>query len=409
MKDRALRDYDVVVWGATGFTGRLVAEHLSETYGADGGLRWAIAGRNQAKLEEVKRALGPGASQLDLLYADARDERSLAALAGQTRVVCTTVGPYAEHGAPLVAACVEQGTDYCDLCGETPWMQQMIDLHHEAAEQSGARIVTSCGFDSIPSDCGVAFLDAQAKQRSGHPCRRIALRVEHLRGGLSGGTTASMFSTLADARQNPRAASVLRNPYALNPPGARSGPDGPDLAGVAFDEALGAWLAPFIMASVNTRVVRRSNALLGYTYGRDFRYEEAMLVGKGARGRIKATAVSLGLAAFVAGAALTPGLIRPLLPGLGQGPSRGKRESGSFSCLLVGHQVDGSLLKARVTGNRDPGYGATSRILGESAVCLAQDIGAATAGGLLTPAAAMHAELIPRLIDKAGLTFEIVP
>lgn len=408
MRDKASRTYDVVVWGATGFTGRLVAEYLLEAYGTDDSLRWAIAGRSRAKLEEVRRALGPRASRLDTLSADASDERSLEALAARTRVVCTTVGPYAEYGSRLVAACVRQGTDSCDLCGEPIWMQRMIDEHHDAARESGARIVNSCGFDSIPSDCGVAFLNDFTKRQTGLPCSRVALRVEHMRGGMSGGTIASLLGALAEVRRNPSSALAFADPYSLNPAEARSGPDGPDLERAAFDEDLGAWITPFIMASINTRIVRRTNALLGYPYGADFRYEEALLVGKGAWARLEAHAVSLGLAAFVRSATLAPGLARQLLPRPGQGPSRERRESGSFSMLLVGRKVDGGLVQARVSGKRDPGYGCTSRMLGESAVCLARDFPAEAPGGLLTPASAMQEQLLPRLREKAGLTLEIL-
>ncbi len=408
MEPKNLRAYHVVVWGATGFTGKLVAEYLLQTYGTRGDLHWAIAGRNRAKLEDLKRALGESANDLDVLVADANDEASLDVLTSQAAVICTTVGPYAAYGSKLVAACVRQGTDCCDLCGEPIWMRRMIDQHHEAAKVSGARIVNACGYDSIPSDCGVAFLNAYARQKTGYPCRRIAFRFEQaVHGDMSGGTIASAFSTQADARRNRSSASILKDPYALNPPRERSGPDGRDLARVAFDVDLDAWISPFAMAFINTRIVRRTNALLGYPYGRDFRYEEAVLAGKGTRGRVKAHLATVVLGAFAAGITRTPRLVRPLLPRPGQGPSRERRETGSFSILLVGQSLDGKTIKARVTGKRDPGYGCTSRMLGESAVCLARDSTPA-AGGILTPASAMQEQLLPRLVANAGLTFEVV-
>jgi short subunit dehydrogenase-like uncharacterized protein len=408
MKAMKQRAYDVVVWGATGFTGRLVAEYLLETYGT-GNLRWAIAGRDRAKLEATRNSLGAGGSTLPLLLANAEDESSLDALASQTRVVCTTVGPYAEHGSKLVAACVRQATDYCDLTGETLWMRRMIEQHHGAAQRSAVRIVHACGFDSIPSDCGVAFLNAFAVEQTGRPCFRIALRVERFRGAVSGGTVASIFALLAELKRDPTAVAVFQDPYALNPAGERSGPDGADLARAAFDADLDAWVAPFVMANPNARVVGRTNAVLGFPYGRDFRYEEATLVGGGAAGRFKAHATSLRFAAVFGASAVAPRLVRPLLPAPGEGPDREQRETGSFSLLLVGHAVDGSVLKARVAGNRDPGYGSTSRMLAESAVCLAHDPVNEIGGGILTPASALQRHLLPRLIGKAGLTFEILP
>jgi short subunit dehydrogenase-like uncharacterized protein len=409
MKAKNQRPYDVVVWGATGFTGRLVAEHLLETYGAGGELRWAIAGRDRGKLEATRDSLGEGARTLPLILANAEDDESLDALAGQTRVVCTTVGPYAQHGSKLIAACVRRGTDSCDLTGEPLWMRRMIDQHHEAAQRSGARIVNACGFDSIPSDCGVAFLNAFAVEKTGHPCTRIALRVEDMQGAVSGGTVASTFDMLAELKSSPTAAQVFQDPYSLNPAGERSGPDGPDLIRAAFDADLDAWVAPFVMENPNSRIVRRTNALLGYPYGRDFRYGEATLTGAGAAGRLKAYATTMGFAAFFGAATLAPRLVRAFLPSPGEGPSREQRETGSFAFLLVGHAVDGAVLKARVTGDRDPGYGATSRMLAESAVCLAKDLTSETRSGILTPAAAMQKELLPRLTGNAGLTFEVLP
>lgn len=408
MSDRSLRKYDVVLWGATGFTGRLVADYLLSTYGVAGSLRWAIAGRSLAKLEAVRTALGDAAKSLDLLVADADDQSSLEILARQSRVICSTVGPYTFYGDPLVAACVQTGTDYCDLAGEALWIQRMVDRHHDAARLSGARIVCSAGFDSIPSDFGVAFLSAHVQATTGKPCSRIGLRVESMVGAFSGGTVAAMLEVQRTMRSDPAGAAVLRDPYSLNPEGQRSGPDGPDLVSAAFDSDLNVWLAPFIMEGINTRIVRRTNALLGYPYGREFRYSEATMMGPGVGGWLAAQAMSAGLAAFVGAATYTPRLLRPLLPSPGEGPSLAAREKGSFSLLFVGETAEGRLIKARVQGNRDPGYGATSRMLGESAVCLAKDISPDVAGGILTPVSAMQKELLPRLMSKAGINFEIV-
>lgn len=409
MNDQSFQKYDVVVWGATGFTGTLVAEYLLQAYGIDQGLRWAIAGRNREKLEAVRRSLGASASSLDLLEADARDQRSLDVLVRQAKVICSTVGPYARYGGPLAAACVRAGTDYCDLAGEPLWIQRMIDEHHDAAQASGARLVCSCGFDSIPSDCGVAFLVEHVRRTTGQSCSRIALRVEHSNGTMSGGTVAAILDTVRTIRTDSVGAAVLADPYSLNPVGERSGPDGPDLRGAAFDDKLGVWVFPFLMEGINTRVVRRTNALLGYPYGKKFRYSEAVIAGEGLQGRLKAVSTSLILAGFMRGLTYAPGLVRPLLPRPGQGPSKSQQERGSFSMLLVGEREDGGLAKLRVTGNRDPGYGCTSRMLGESAVCLAKDVARDLPGGVLTPATAMQKELVPRLIKRAAMDFEVLP
>lgn len=413
MNDKRSRPFDVIVFGATGFTGKLVVEHLLATYGIDQQLRWGIAGRDYQKLEAVRSDLHASGARgslgtLPLLFGDATDERSLRELVAQTRVVCSTVGPYAKYGSKLVAACVELGTDYCDLAGEAQWIRQMIDQHHEAAAQSGARITHCCGFDSIPSDLGVWFLQCHAQATTGTPCTRVALRVEGMSGGTSGGTIASVFSTLAAARENPEVRALLSDPYALNPSGERSGPDKTESLRSTFDPDLGAWVSPFIMAGINTRVVRRSNALLGYPWGKDFRYEEAMLSGGGAPGWLKAQASSLAWMAFVAGALVAPRALQRLLPQPGHGPDQARRNEGSFSLLLSGHTPKGTQLRARVTGERDPGYGTTSRMLGEAAVCLATDVAPDLSGGILTPTAAMAQHLLPRLTQKAGLRFVVV-
>ncbi len=402
------REFDVVLWGATGFTGRLVAEHLRERHGVGGRLRWALGGRSRAKLESVRDAL-PEASALPLIVGDAGDEEFVRSLAARTRVVCTTVGPYARYGSPLVAACARGGTHYCDLTGELPWMRRMIDAHQKEAEGSGARVVHACGFDCIPSDLGVFFLQREMRARHGGPCARIKLRVAGFRGGVSGGTAASMVELVTEAAADPAVRRLLADPYGLNPEGERHGPDGPDQAGPAHDPDFG-WTAPFVMAAVDTRVVRRTNALLGYPYGEDFRYDEATLTGDGPAGWIKAVGLSAGIGAALGAAAVGPlrrGLAR-LLPDPGEGPSAEQRESGYFDLRLHGaHPMEpGLALRARVTGDRDPGYGATARMLGEAAVCLARDE-LAVGGGFWTPAAAMGEPLLRRLEAHAGLTFAL--
>ena len=407
---QANRKFDVVVYGATGFTGALVAEYLLARYGCDRELRWAIAGRSREKLEALKQQLGEAASPLEILVADSADRTALAELAGCTRVVLTTVGPYALYGSTLVAACVDAGTDYCDLAGEVQWIRRMVDRHHERAGTTGARIVHCCGFDSIPMDMGVYFLQEEARRRCGATCQSIALFVKATRGSASGGTLASMINIIREARQDRETARILANPYALNPPGEREGPDGRDQQKVAFDDDAGCWTAPFVMAGVNTRVVRRSHALAGYPWGRDFRYREAVMTGTGAGGWLKGSLMTLALGALVLGISFSPTrrlLERFFLPSPGEGPGPEAREAGFFNLMQVGRLPDGTTIRTRITGDRDPGYGSTSKMLAESAVCLAKDQ-LATTGGVLTPSAAMGGALLQRLRDNAGLTFEVI-
>ena len=404
------REFDLVLMGATGFTGRLVAEHLLARHGTDGTVKWALAGRNQAKLEEIRTGLGDGAADLPLITADSHDRESLDALVQRTRVVCTTVGPYALHGSALVAACCAHGTDYCDLSGEVPWMRKIIDQHAGAAEKSGARIVHCCGFDSIPSDLGVWFLQEAAKEKFGRPLERVRLRVKAAKGGLSGGTFASMLNIVEESRRDPETAKILKNPFALCPPDARKGPRQPYVSGPEFDAAIGSWMAPFIMAAINTRVVHRANALQDFAYGQDFRYDEAVLTGKGFGGRAKATMVSLGMGAFALGSAMGPtraALKKMVLPKPGEGPSPEQRQAGFFNIIVEGRTAEGETLRARVRGDRDPGYGSTSRMIGEAAVSLACDIGDEVAGGFWTPATALNGKLLERLATHAGVTFEL--
>ncbi len=404
------RELDVIVYGATGFTGRLVAEYLVREYGIDRDLRWAIAGRSKARLDQVRAGLGEAAGTLPVIVADGDDGDALASMAGRTRVVLTTVGPYALYGSKLVGACVSAGTDYCDLAGEVQWIRRMIDAHQASADDSGARIVHCCGFDSIPMDMGVWFLQDEVKRRHGAYCERIALYVKATKGGPSGGTLASIANLIEEARKDREIAKILTHPYSLNPEGEREGPDDYDQSKVLFDEDAGSWTAPFIMAGVNTKVVRRSNALAGYPYGRDFRYREAVLTGKGVGGWLKGNSMTLGIGSLMLGMSLSPTrrfLQRFVLPKPGEGPDRETRETGFFNLMQIGHLPDSTQVRTRIAGDQDPGYGSTSKMLAESAVCLARD-NLDTPGGVWTPAAAMGRSLLDRLVGKAGLTFEII-
>lgn len=409
------RRFDIVLFGATGFTGKLVAEYLVRNYAASD-VRLALAGRSREKLAEVRDTLGridPRAAGLELLVADSQDSASLEAVARQTEVVCTTVGPYAHHGSKLVAACVQHGTDYCDLTGETQWIRRMIDAHQTEAARTGARIVHCCGFDSIPSDLGTLLLQEHAAAHHGAPCQEVKLFVTTMRGGVSGGTIASMLNILEEAGRDPEVRRILGNPYGLNPDGERRGPDGQDQRGVRRDPDLPGFTAPFVMAAINTRVVRRSNALLGYRYGRDFRYSEAQGFPLNARGLLTATGMTLGIAGFLAASMLSPTralLQQRVLPKPGQGPDEAARKAGKFTVRLVGkgeHAGQPYVVRAQVKGTSDPGYGETAKMLSESALCLALDGAQLSApGGILTPASGMGMRLVERL-RSAGMTFEI--
>jgi short subunit dehydrogenase-like uncharacterized protein len=403
------RQYDLVVWGASGFTGRLVVEYLVKKYPLGGDLRWAVAGRDRSKLESVLAEVPGSDQQPPIIIADSHDEASLQKLTGSTRVILTTVGPYASYGSELVAACVRNGTHYCDLAGEVQWMRAMIDRHQKGAVASGAHIVPSCGFDSIPSDLGVFCLQNHAMEQYGEPCDEITLLVKAMKGGASGGTVASMLTALDQAQQDRDIAKILFDPYALNPEGERDGPDGPDQSSVEFNADAGVWTGPFIMAAVNTRIVRRSNALRGYPYGRDFRYREATITGSGAGGWCKSALLTAGLGTFMLASSIAftrKTIIPRLVPKPGEGPTAVQRENGFFNLQLIGKLADGKLLRLRVKGDRDPGYGSTSKMLTESAVCLAKNK-LDVAGGFWTPASAMGSQLLERLRKNAGLSFEL--
>jgi short subunit dehydrogenase-like uncharacterized protein len=402
------RTFDLIVFGATGFTGRLVAEYLNTTYGVDGDVSWAMAGRNLDKLAEVRRLIG-APDALPLIAADASDAAALAGLVRRAKVIITTVGPYQRHGEALVTACAQAGTDYVDLCGEPGWMAQMIPRLDAPARASGARVVFSCGFDSIPFDLGVVFLQDEALHRFGKPLRQVHGRVRTMKGGMSGGTLASALATIEQMGRDPVLARTMADPFALTP-GFR-GPPQPEGEAAAYDELAHCWTAPFIMAAINTKNVHRTNALRGHPWGRDFVYDERMATGDGAVGKQRAKA--LARATWVQNALLGFGPTRTLLsrfalPKPGEGPGRQKRDNGRYDVLFVGQTADGRTLRASVKGDRDPGYGSTSKMIAETALCLVTDIGRdATGGGVWTPGAAMGLALASRLQARAGLTFAI--
>ncbi len=382
------REFDLIVYGATGYTGRLVAEYLVQRYGADASLKWAMAGRSHGKLREVRGEVDP-LEATPIIVADAEDPASLKAMAARARCVLTTVGPYQLYGEPLVAACVETGTDYVDLCGEPAWMRAMIDKYDAAAKKSGARIVFSCGFDSIPFDLGVWFTQEEAMKEFGAPAREIKCRVRAMKGKFSGGTAASLKATMAAAFKDPSIIELLKSPFALTP--GHEGAKQP--SGSKPVEENGVWMAPFIMAPINTKNVHRSNFLMNHPYGKDFLYSEMMMTGAGAQGETIAKAV-----------AADTSLMGEDAPKPGEGPTKEERDTGFYDVLFTGETARGEKIWTFCKGDRDPGYGSTSKMIAESAICLVRDR-ADTPGGVWTPAAAMGRALLKRLEANAGLSF----
>ena len=386
------REFDVVVFGASGYTGKLVAEYIQSEYGENGSVKWAIAGRNREKLEGIREELGLSAD-LSILEVDSNDQDSLNAMTSSTKCVLTTVGPYQLYGSNLVESCAKNGTDYVDLTGEPGWMYEMINAHKETAQASGARIVFSCGFDSIPFDLGVYFVQQAAKDKFGKPAQHVRGRVKAMNGEFSGGTIASLGATMATLKKKPELIKVLANPFSLTE--GFEGPAQLDDSKVLLDEKINMWVAPFVMAPINTKNIHRSNALLDHQYGEDFCYDEMMIAGEGEEGKQIADAM---ISANPMGGDNVP---QP-----GEGPSKESREQGNYDVLFFADLGEESI-EARVTGDMDPGYGSTSKMITESAICLIQDC-TDLPGGIYTPAPAMGDKLIHRLVKKAGLTFDII-
>lgn len=385
------RQYDVIIYGASGFTGRLVAEYLNAEYGGSD-LKWAMAGRSREKLTAVRSEMGIP-SDIPLIAADATDAASLDAMVKQTKAMITTVGPYQNFGEPLVKACVEAGTDYVDLSGEPLWMKDMIAVYDDAAKESGARIVHSCGFDSIPFDLGVYYTQEAAKAEFGAPCKEIRGRVRKMKGTFSGGTAASFKETMVRIAKDPTQLSALKSSFSLSD--GFEGPRQPAGHKVKYEEDLKSWAAPFIMASINTKNIHRSNALMGHAYGEDFLYSEMLLTGDGEQGEAMANHVT------------TDDSMAKNPPKPGEGPSKEARETGFYDVMYVGETAQGQTIVTSVAGDKDPGYGSTSKMIAEAAICLARDVSRdETGGGVLTPAPAMGAKLIKRLTAHAGLTFK---
>jgi short subunit dehydrogenase-like uncharacterized protein len=401
-----------VVFGATSFVGQILVRYLYERHGVGGDVKWAIAGRSTTKLDQVRRLLGDDGRKLPMIVCDAADETALRELCGTTRAVVSTVGPYALYGSPLVKVCAETGTDYCDLTGEVQWIKRMVDAHEATAKKSGARIVHCCGFDSIPSDLGVHVLQREAMARFGAPARRVKMRVKSMRGGFSGGTVASLMNVLREVRGNPGLRKELADPYSITPPTTAQRPRQPDVRFAQADAYSRGWVAPFVMAAINTRIVHRSNGVSGHAYGADFQYDEAMMTGPGIKGRLMAAGIAVGLGGFMVAGAIGPTrslLERYVVPKPGEGPTPDEQQNGFFDIRLFGRTAAGESLTVKVTGDRDPGYGSTAKMLGEAVACLAFDVPKeALPGGFWTPATALGDALVERLREHAGLGFDVI-
>jgi short subunit dehydrogenase-like uncharacterized protein len=407
--------YDIVVFGATSFVGKILCRYLltQQVYKTHT-LRWAIAARSADKLKALLLELqeeGLNTAGLATILADSSDETSLRSMCKQTKVIVSTVGPYALYGESLVKLCAELGTDYCDLTGETPWVARMITTYEASAKRSGARLVHCCGFDSIPSDMGVWFLQSQARKQFGTPCTTISMRVKQMKGSASGGTIASVLNVMKEAAKDKKLRELLANPYAMCPADFAQKTKQNDHWFASYDQNFNVWIAPFIMAGVNTRVVFRSNALLNGAYsapGKPFRYDEAMMMGTGNAGRFKAMQFSAGLGGFAVAAAVKPSrwLLEKLLPKPGDGPSVEAQETGFYDLRFYGRTLSGEEIRVKVTGDKDPGYGSTAKMLGQAALCLAFGTPKEQfPGGFWTPASLFGNTLIKDLETKAGLTF----
>ena len=417
------RAYTIVLYGATSFVGQITAHYLAQflteqktNEDASHSVTWAIAGRDEDKLkklqDEIVSKQGNKADKVAIIIANSNDEASLDAMTKQTQVLISTVGPYLKYGEPLIKSCAQNGTDYVDLTGEAIFIKDMLDKYQDTAKQSGARIVNSCGFDSIPSDLGVYFTQQQAQDKFNQACETIHMRVKAAKGGVSGGTIASMGTIFEEVGEDKARRKQVANPYLLNDDTDAPTTRQKNISKPEYDDDHKRWLAPFVMAVINTRIVHRTNQLLSYEYGREFKYDEAMWMQDGVKGKLMSYGLSAGLLGFASAMMFKPSrelLSKHVLPKSGSGPSKSEQENGFFDIRFFGTTTKQDTINTKVTGDRDPGYGSTSRMLAQSALCLAQDISQEdVAGGFWTPATAMGDKLIQRLEEHAGLSFEIV-
>ena len=395
------KQLDLIIWGATGFTGQLVSEYINKKY-SNTALKWGVAGRNKEKVSIIVERLNIAKDRV--FIADCNDIESLIKLTARTKVICTTVGPYAKLGTNLIEACIKTNTNYCDITGETQWIRKMIDKYHSKAKKNKIKIINSCGFDSIPSDMGVFYSQKRLFEKTGKYANKINMRVAGAKGGISGGTYNSLSNVLEEAREDKEVRKTLTNPYGLNPIDKQNGPDKADLQRVIFDKISDSWIAPFVMAGINTKIVRRSHALIDFKYGSDFSYDEATLSGKGVLGQVKGylSLIPIFLATRKKGSFIK-NIVDYILPKSGEGPSQKTRISGYYNLRFYLTQQD-KIYLSKVIGDMDPGYGSTSKMLAESAVCLALDKTPETYG-ILTPSVALGNPLLKRLQENAGLTF----
>ena len=399
-----MKQFDIIIWGASSFTGKLVTEYLFNKFGSSK-IKWAIAGRDLGKLKKVRSQVAD--KNIPIFIADSFNEESLLKFVKKTKVICSTVGPYSLYGTKLVKLCVENYTNYCDITGEAHWIRTLIDNFHEGAKSKKIKIVNSCGFDSIPSDMGVYFIQNEMKKTYKTYAKSIKMRVAGIRGGISGGTYSSINNLLKEAYADKSVFKVLNNPYGLNPKDKMKGLDKKDLRKIIFDKESNSWIYPFIMAGINTKIVRRSNALFNFQYGKDFRYDEAMMAGNGISGFWKSILAVFPLAMV----GLNPNsflkkIINSFMPKPGEGPGIEKRKNGFYNLRFYITIDEKRKAFAKVIGDSDPGYGSTSKMLAESAICLAFD-NLPKNYGILTPSSAMGEKLLDRLIKNAGLSFEI--
>lgn len=403
------KEFDIVIFGATSFVGKILCHYLVNDY-TEPNLTWAMAARSETKLKELKALLGERADAIPLIIADSADELGLQIMCEKTELVISTVGPYALYGELLVKTCCQLGTDYCDLTGEPQWISRMISRYEDDAKRSGARIVNCCGFDSIPSDLGVKFLQDHAQQHFGRYCDQVKLRVKVLKGGASGGTIASGLNLYKEASADPEIRKEMRDPYSLCPAGHDFTQRQHNIS-VEYDEDYDSWAGPFIMASINTRVVLRSNALVDGHYAENFKYDEAMLTSSEKKGEKMAKKLSSGTKASMFMMAFAPMrwlATRVFLPSPGEGPTPEQQLKGCYDLRLLGRTKQGEKVRVRVTGDRDPGYGSTAKMLAQAGISLRRDVDECeVGGGFWTPATAFNDKLITRLVDYAGMGFEL--
>ncbi len=421
------RSYAIILYGATSFVGQITAHYLSqflsdskykEASAAETTVTWAIAGRDEGKLKKLqteisnKQGDSETTTKVDIIIADSNDAASLNKMTKQTQVIISTVGPYLKYGEALVKSCATNGTDYVDLTGEAIFIKDMLDKYQDMAKKSGARIVNSCGFDSIPSDLGVYFTQQQAKSQFNKSCDVIHMRVKAAKGGLSGGTVASMATIFEEVGKDKARRKQVADPYLLNDDKNAPNVRQDNISKPQYDIEHDRWLAPFVMAVINTRIVHRSNQLLDYEYGRDFKYDEAMWMKDGIKGQLMSYGMSVGLLGFATAMTFKPSrefLSKHVLPKSGSGPSKSEQENGYFDMRFFGETSEKDTISTKVTGDKDPGYGSTSRMLAQSALCLVQDISKDdVAGGFWTPSVAMGEHLLTRLEEHAGISFELL-